>query len=432
MEGMHVLVASDDAVILRLLGELSDQRGHTLTGARSDDEILAHLTSAMPDLIVLDLDGRSSDGLNLLKQLSQRHCTSKVVLIGSCSPRTLGSARQVGARRGLAMAPPLAKPLDKARVACSVLDILSPGHHEVRPRDIETALAENQLRLFYQPLVNLRTESVYGAEALLRWEHPELGWLQPAHIIPLAEEHGLIVPVTRWVIQEALEQYKRWAGEGWNFKITINISAQVLRNPDFADETCAAAEKAGVSPRNVILEITESQTLAEAEELDVLDTLTSLSLNKFGLAIDDFGTGYSSLGRLNSAPFTEIKIDKSFVMDAANPDAAMRQEANVIVHAIAELGHNLGMTVIAEGVSSREAWELVDLHRCDVAQGFFVSRPIESQAFSRWLYRWGAPGAPHAIHSGVNLSDSFHGPDQSTDSAADRESARQPPAMDTD
>jgi EAL domain-containing protein (putative c-di-GMP-specific phosphodiesterase class I) len=431
MEGMNVLVASDDAVIVRLLAEMSEQRGHNLTVARSDDEIFACINNTMPDLIVLDLDGRSSEGLQLLKQLSLQHCGSKVVLIGSCNQRTLGSARQVGAKRGLVMAPPLAKPLDKARIVCSVLDILTPGHHEIRPRDIETALAENQLRVFYQPLVNLRTEAVYGAEALLRWEHPEFGWLQPSHIIPLAEEHGLIVPVTRWVIQAALEQYSRWASEGWDFNIAINISAQVLRNPDFADETCAAAEKAGVSPRNVILEVTESQTLAEAEELDVLDTLTSLSLHKFGLAIDDFGTGYSSLGRLNSAPFTEIKIDKSFVMDAADPDAPMHQEADVIVHAIADLGHNLNMTVIAEGVCSREAWELVDQHRCDVAQGYFIARPLDSQAFSRWLYRWGVPSAPSNIPNG-SLSNSFQDPGQPAGDSAEGNPSWQAPAVSTE
>ena len=391
MEGMKVLVASDDTVILQLFREMSEQREHELTVAGTDDDILACLEGPAPDLIVLDLDGRRRDGVHMLKQLSQLQCASTVVLIGSCKPRTLGAARQLGSKRGLIMAPPLSKPLDKARIVCSVLDILSPNPLEIRPRDVEAALAGNQLRLHYQPLVNLSDSSVYGAEALLRWEHPDLGWLQPAHIIPLAEEHGLIVPVTRWVIGEALEQYSRWAAEGWEFKMAINISAQVLRNPDFADEVCAAAERTGVPTKNIILEVTESQTLAEAEEIDVLDTLTNLSLKHFGLAIDDFGTGYSSLGRLVSAPFTEIKIDKSFVMDAADVDAGVRRDADVIVHTVTDLGHNLNMTVIAEGVSSREAWDLVDRHQCDVAQGFFIARPLAPDAFSQWLTRWGAP-----------------------------------------
>jgi EAL domain-containing protein (putative c-di-GMP-specific phosphodiesterase class I) len=394
MPSLRVVVASSDQLLLRIFDEISNHRDHELILVADEEQLLNAQESERPDLIVIDLDGRNRQGLRLLETMAERSCAATVMLTGSCHARTLGAAGRVGKQRGLSMATPLTKPLDGALVVSTVLDLLPEDQLRLRPRDIEAALDEDQLRLHYQPLVELVTGRVWGAEALLRWSHPEYGQLQPHHIIPLAEKHGLIGPVTRWVAKTAMAQQALWSKGEQPFRMSINVSAQVLRNPDFADEIAAMAAEADIDPSSIVLEVTESQSITE--EIDVLDTLTRLRLEDIDLAVDDFGTGYSSLGRLYRLPFSELKIDKSFVMDAHNDP-----EAEVFVRAITELGRNLNMTVIAEGVASREAWDLVESLGCDVAQGFFIARPLTAEAFGQWLGRWGANGSkPTAIENG--------------------------------
>lgn len=402
MSALRVLVASDDQHLLRVFDEISVQREHELVVAHADDQFLASQERERPDLLVIDLDGRNSEGLKLLDGLAGQRCGGTVVLIGSCNTRTLGAACRVGRQRGLSMATPLCKPLDGEHVITALLDLLPADVLRIRPRDVEAALEHDQLRLNYQPLVELTTGRVWGAEALLRWQHPELGWLQPAQIIPLAEKHGLIGPVTRWVARTAMAQQALWSAGGAALRMSINVSAQVLRNPDFADEIAGMASEFGTAADSLVLEVTESQSITE--EIDVLATLTRLRLEHIELAVDDFGTGYSSLGRLYRLPFSELKIDKSFVMDAHQDP-----EAEVFVRAITELGRNLGMTVIAEGVASREAWDLVERLGCDVAQGFFIARPLSADDFGRWLGRWGKPLRSDQVGENGHANGNGHG-----------------------
>ncbi|RKY17600.1 MAG: hypothetical protein DRQ55_15370 [Planctomycetota bacterium] len=407
MPALRVLIASEDVLVQRVFKEISLHRDHELTHASSVETVMAAAERERPDLIVIDFDGRNREGLRLMLALAEGNCPSTIMLTGSCNARTLGAAGRVGRERGLSMAPPLTKPLDCGQVASTVLDLLPADQLRIRPRDIEAALEGDQLRLHYQPLVQLATGRVWGAEALLRWQHPELGPLPPSHIIPLAEKHGLIGPITRWVARTAMAQHSLWTADGTRMRMTINVSAQVLRNPDFADEIAAMASEYNVDPGSLVLEVTESQSITE--EIDVLDTLTRLRLEGVDLAVDDFGTGFSSLGRLYRMPFSELKIDKSFVMDAhTDPEAA------VFVRAISELGHNLGMTVIAEGVSSREAWDLTERLGCDVAQGFFIAKALPADEFARWLARWGShPGQADAdrFEPSMGYGDGEHGDD---------------------
>ena len=386
MSSMRVLVVSEDQILLRLLEEASVRQDHVTVVVHDIAQLLAEQERNSPELIVIDLDDLGRDALRALEPLSERRCQSKIVLASSCNPRTLDAARTVGLKRGLCMAPTLAKPLtqpyDEAWVSASMIDLMHTDNPHIRPRDIELALENDELALYYQPLVDLKTSRVWGAEALLRWKHPLYGWLQPNHIIPLAEKHELIVPITRWVAREAMAQQALWNAGGGDMRMTVNVSAQVLRDPDFTDAILDAVAETGVLHEQLVLEITEGQMVAE--DADVLETLTALRLTGLELAIDDFGTGYSSLGRLHHMPFSELKIDKSFVMDSAT-----NANARVIVRAISDLGRDLDMTVIAEGVASREAWELVENYGCDVAQGFFIARPLSKQDFGRWMSRWG-------------------------------------------
>ena len=394
MPGLRVLVSTDDQAVMGMFHQLATRRNDLLLPVGNDEDLLTSIEQESPDLIVIDLDSRPSGGLRLLNELSQRRSGATVVLTGTCHARTLGAARRLGLQRGLSMGMPLPKPIDERLIVGTVLDFIRADDLIIRPNEIEDALRRNEFELHYQPLVDLSTNRLWGAEALLRWRHPEFGMLPPDLVIPVAERHGLIGPLTRWVAHRAMNQLAMWdhGGEA-GMRMTINVAAQVLRNPDFADEIATAAAETGIEMKHLVLEITESQMLTE--EIDVLDTLTRLRLEGIELAVDDFGTGYSSLGRLHRMPFSELKIDKSFVMEAAHDP-----EAEAIVHAIAELGRILGMTVIAEGVESREAWELVQRHGCDVAQGYFISRPLCPEDFAAWQARWfpggqaAAPGVP--------------------------------------
>ena len=261
----------------------------------------------------------------------------------------------------------------------------SPAHEPtLTAADLRQALANNWLRVHYQPLVDLKSGKVRSVEALLRWKHPEYGNLNPEMIVDLADRSDLIGALTDWVMTTALKDCAEWRQAGWDFRISVNATPKLLIDPRFADRVAKIVDRSGVPPECLTIEITEGQAITE--KLHVLETLDQLRLARVNLAIDDFGTGYSSLGRLHSLPFTELKIDKSFVMDTPN-DPRRR----LIVRAIADLGRSLGMTVVAEGVSSREAWDLVKSIGCDIAQGYYVSRPVPADALTNWMHRRGIP-----------------------------------------
>jgi EAL domain-containing protein (putative c-di-GMP-specific phosphodiesterase class I) len=255
--------------------------------------------------------------------------------------------------------------------------------------DLRQALIDNRLRVHYQPLVDLKSGKVRSVEALLRWEHPEYGNLNPEMVVDLAERSGLIGALTDWVMTTALKACAEWRSQGWDFRVSVNATPKLLLDTEFADRVMTILDNTGMPPECLMIEITEGQSITE--KLQVLETLARLRLARVNLAIDDFGTGYSSLGRLHSLPFSELKIDKSFVMDTPNDP---RQK--LIVRAIAQLGRSLGMTVVAEGVSSREAWDLAKSVGCDIAQGYYVSRPLPAETLTEWLYSRDIPKASSA------------------------------------
>lgn len=414
---MRVLVASDDALILEQFADLPQLVHHDMAISTDPAEIARLAADA--DVVVLDLDGHEQAGMDLLERLAQDGCRARIVLLSSRNPRELNFAYVVGTERNLQMGVPQCKPLDKARILDSVLGLLSPQTLDVQPEDVRRALDDDQLVIFYHPLKTISSDSVHGCEALVRWNHPEYGLLNPDYIIPVAEEHGLITDVTRFMLRNALRQCRIWKDAGWDFQVAVNVSAQGLREPTFVNEVDRAIRHAGVSPENLALEITESQTLSQQTE--IINALTRLMFLGVNLAIDDFGTGYSSMSRLVSMPFHEVKIDKSFVMKASvrladhelnTAKQIMRDQAETVVHAITNLGHNLDLKVIAEGVATREAWNLVSRLGCDVAQGFFISVPIAADEFGEWLKREAAARALADDADGSGPADG-HGPNDS-------------------
>jgi EAL domain-containing protein (putative c-di-GMP-specific phosphodiesterase class I) len=244
--------------------------------------------------------------------------------------------------------------------------------------DLRRALVSDELVVHWMPKADLRNGAVVGAEALVRWRHPEHGWVAPDEFVPVAEQTGLIGALTRLVLREAVWQCARWRQEGTPLTIAVNISTRDLLDPGLVDDVAGLLERADVPPSSLTLEITESSIMGDTtRSSQVLDELSALGVR---LSVDDFGTGYSSLSYLQRLPVQELKVDKSFVF-RVGLDAGDRS----IVRSIVELGHSLGLTVVAEGVEDRLSWDRLMALGCDVAQGYYLSRPLPADQLSEWL-----------------------------------------------
>ena len=237
-----------------------------------------------------------------------------------------------------------------------------------------------ELELYYQPKVGLRTRELKGVEALVRWNHPEQGLVVPDAFIPLAEQTGLIKPLSRWVVETALHQWREWHRRGLELTVAFNLSMRNLHDPHLPDMLEELLQGFHLPPGALQAEITETVLMTNATR--TLDVVTRLSNLGVQLSIDDFGTGYSSLAYLKRLPVRELKIDKSFVHDMAANENDM-----VIVRSTIDLGHSLDMKVTAEGVETPEAWDRLDALGCDLAQGYYMARPMPVAAFESWVGR---------------------------------------------
>ncbi len=244
--------------------------------------------------------------------------------------------------------------------------------------DLRHAIATGELVLYYQPKVSLRTGSVSGVEALVRWQHPSQGLIPPDEFIPLAEQTGLIKPLTHWMLEEAIGQCGTWLRAGRELGVAVNLSAWDLHDARLPERIAALLERHAVSAPLLSIELTESSVMTDTpRSLDVLAWLFTLGVS---ISIDDFGTGYSSLAYLKRLPVSELKIDRSFVqqLSASAADAT-------IVQSLVELAHSFGLRVVAEGIEDRAALDMLTAFHCDLAQGYYFSRPLPVERFERWL-----------------------------------------------
>jgi diguanylate cyclase (GGDEF)-like protein/PAS domain S-box-containing protein len=275
----------------------------------------------------------------------------------------------------------------------ALYEVLQDQHslrHLALAGELRHAIEHDQLLLHYQPKIDLASGRVYSVEALVRWQHPLYGLMQPDEFIPLAEETGLIRALTVWVFGAAFSQCAEWQRSNVDITIAINLSVRNLQDPGLIEEIKRIIEACGTGQPRLNMEVTETSIMAEPQRS--LAMLKSLARMGVRLAIDDFGTGYSSLAYLKQLPVNEIKIDKSFVIGMAHDEDSV-----VIVRSTIDLAHNLGLQVVAEGVEDRNAYDLLARMGCDAAQGFYMSRPLPLDQLAAWLEEspWGlAPAAP--------------------------------------
>jgi EAL domain-containing protein (putative c-di-GMP-specific phosphodiesterase class I) len=245
---------------------------------------------------------------------------------------------------------------------------------------LERALEHQQLHMAYQPKVSLQDGALKQVEALVRWEDPELGIIKPSKFVPLAEQHGLIDELTQWGLRQILKQWLEWRDEGLDTSIAFNISALSLQHLDFPDLVERMCRALQVPTDRLVLELTEGATQPLVK---LMDALTRFRIKGIGLAIDDFGTGYSSLMQLRQLPFTEVKIDQAFVADVPSS-----RDSRLIIQAVTDLAHGLGLSTTAEGVETIDQLRTVRELGCDFVQGYLVSPALDPKVLKSWVRKF--------------------------------------------
>jgi EAL domain-containing protein (putative c-di-GMP-specific phosphodiesterase class I) len=344
-------------------------------------------TTTANDIILLDLSMPDVDGIQVIRLLAERGCQSTLFLISGHDTGILHSAEQLALAHNLNVAPSQQKPIRIAHLQeCiqEVIDSISSGggnHHtqDTTPseHELRDAIAQQQLELYYQPKINLYHNTLSGVEALIRWPHPERGMILPDQFIPLAESSGLIDQLTSEVINQASKQHQRWQMQGFTTPIAINVSPINITNQNLVQQLLIRDHNHASLESMLTIELTESAVMGEL--LSSLEVLTRLRMRGFNLSIDDFGTGYSSLSQLHRIPFTELKIDRDFVIGMDRD-----KEALAIVKTCIMLGHELNMNVIAEGVETQKSMNTLIELGCDIAQGYHIAKPMPAEDLQQW------------------------------------------------
>ena len=330
-----------------------------------------------PTLIMLDLSIGEGDGIEILRFLSKLHCTCPIIVMSGHDEKVRMTVFRLGADYGLNMATHLQKPLDLEKVIELLEKNKSKGSF-INEHTLAKAIKEYELQVYYQPLISFKTHELLAVEALVRWQPIDHSLILPDAFIALAEDKGLIYPLTEFVIDKAFEQSSLWTQNNLPLTVKINLSSKLFNSLTLPDEISVKAKKFGVAHSNICFEITESGAMNQPQI--ATDILARLRVKGFSLSLDDFGTGYSSLVELHRLPFSEIKIDKSFVLQILED-----QECISIVNSIIQLGHSLKMEVVAEGVETKAIWDKLTDMGCDIAQGYYIGHPMSIKDFNDWL-----------------------------------------------
>jgi EAL domain-containing protein (putative c-di-GMP-specific phosphodiesterase class I) len=383
----RILVIDDENDVGEFISTAAQALGLQCTVTTDAKAFLEALT---PDktLIMLDLMMPKMDGVELLRLLGKLKCKTGIVLMSGVGKRTLESAGQVAQALGLSIVGHLQKPFrlteleevfERHAEPEATSDVKQTPKIVIEKEELQRAIKRVEFVLYYQPQIEIATGRVIGVEALVRWQHPERGLIFPDNFIGRMEELGLIDELGWFVMDRGMSEVAQFAnGDGIAPMLSLNASVYSLHDLKFPDLLVSLAEKHGISPRGVTIEITESGLIKELSS--TLDILTRLRMKQVQLSIDDFGTGYAMMQQLKNIPATELKIDKSFVLDMQ-----VNESDRIMVLKTIELGHELGLQVIAEGVETQEQLDFLRLKGCDHAQGYLFSRPIPPKEMVNWL-----------------------------------------------
>jgi EAL domain-containing protein (putative c-di-GMP-specific phosphodiesterase class I) len=385
------MVVEDQAVPRRIAVEILRGLGVAdILQAEDGQDALEQIRrcSAPLDVIICDLDMPRMDGIEFIRTVAETNLGASLVLASAVAPPVLASVEAMARSQGMAVLGVLEKPVTAQKLG----DLLSrhgsapaargpTDGRPVEPDELEEAIRARDITPHFQPMVRMSNGEIVGFEALARWQHTGRGMLHPESFIPIAESTGLIDSLT-WVMLEcAVVEAVRWRDARRLWTISVNLSLPCLERPGFADQMARLIERHGLQPSTVVLEITES--LAATQIAPVLANIARLRMKGFGIAIDDYGTGYASLQQLSQMPFTELKIDRSFVSGAPN-----RPHLHAILRSSVELARQLNLGSVAEGIETPDEWHQLDSIGCDVAQGYLVAPALPPDTLLGWAEAW--------------------------------------------
>jgi EAL domain-containing protein (putative c-di-GMP-specific phosphodiesterase class I)/CheY-like chemotaxis protein len=383
----RILIIDDEPDVGKFVSSAAQAMGIQCAATTDAQTFLKKLT---PDvtLILLDLMMPGMDGVELLRQLAKQECKAGIILMSGVGSRVLETAEQLAQTLGLSIVGHLNKPfrlkeLQNMLAGNAALSALpatgSKPHPVISDQDLRDAIEKNEFVLHYQPQIDIATGNVIGVEALVRWQHPERGLIFPDDFISRLESLGLIDQLGWVVIGLGLSAVGQFAEiNGPAPMLSLNVSVLSLRNLKFPDTFISLVEQHHISAANLTIEITETGLIKELSQ--TLDVLTRLRMKQVKLSIDDFGTGYAMMQQLRNIPATELKIDKSFVQNIN-----LHERDRVMVQKTIEIGHELGMKVIGEGVETQEQFDFLRANHCDTVQGYLFSRPLAAGDLLNWL-----------------------------------------------
>jgi EAL domain-containing protein (putative c-di-GMP-specific phosphodiesterase class I) len=392
--GLNFLVVEDDdfqrGILMKMLAQLHLGPVYSAADGRTALDVIAQLNEPI-DILITDLDMPGMDGMELIRHIGAAE--KKVsVIIASALDRSLLSAVETMTRAyGINLLGALPKPVTVETVRALVnahcaYRSNNTARAEVAGRsyalsEVLAGIKEDQFEPFFQPKVLLSNNRVIGAEALARWRHPQHGIVAPSAFIELLESNGAIDGLM-WVMLEKTAAFGAMLRKNdVESTLSVNICLTSLSDVDLADRITELVRRHGLEPKHFVLEMTESAATSHLG--NALENLTRLRMKGFGLSIDDYGTGYSSMQQLTCIPFTELKIDRSFVTNAAQYPAA-----RIILESSLQMARKLGIVAVAEGVETRSDWNLLCELDCDYAQGYFIAKPMERALYLAWVQHW--------------------------------------------
>jgi EAL domain-containing protein (putative c-di-GMP-specific phosphodiesterase class I) len=394
---ISAIVIDDESFMCKLIAfQLRALGCQSVLCYESGKDALSYLLQGASDiqLVICDLNMPIMDGVEVVRQLGGMGYQGALILVSGEDQRILKMAEKLAYAHGLRVLGVLKKPINPVRLAW-MFNLLAPdcsdgiSHKEsalagVSPSQLASAIETGQLVNYYQPKVCLRTGRVMGMESLVRWQHPENGLIHPDAFIAVAEQNGLINQLTRAVIAGqtgVMQQLKHWLDAGLNMHVAVNLSIDNLMDLSFPDFMEQVSNDTNVSLTHLIVEVTES--CLNADVRFVADVFTRLRLKRVRLSVDDFGTGYSSLAQLNDLSFDELKINRKFVHQAHRDHVI-----NSILDASLSMAHNLKLSTTGEGVETLEDWLHLQRKGCDLAQGYWIAKPMASECVLPWVEAW--------------------------------------------
>lgn len=408
MNERRLLILDDDPMIGRTIQTIANAAGVETRFTEDPAEFFRAIEDWGPSHIAIDLVMPQMDGVEVVIELARRGCNARIIISSGVDPRILDAAGRSAAEHGLDIAGVLSKPFSpgelRALLDCEITPYpqkgkrsASPPAFQVTSDALQEALAARQLCVYYQPKIICATGELAGFETLVRWHHPEQGLIMPDCFIPVAERHGLIDALTSQVFDLALTWFSQHFPEARrrlrpgqpepgipDTTLAINFSARTLGDQGFVDRLATRCTDHNVAPSRIVFELTESSAMEDPRAS--LGLLTRLRMKDFQLSIDDFGTGFSSMLQLVRLPFSEIKIDKSFVMSARQSG-----ESRSVIRSIVDLAHSLGLQTTAEGVEDADTLEFLTRIGCTQAQGYHIARPMPGDDVLHWISGREAP-----------------------------------------